>query len=104
MKWEPLADGFEVLRFWKVVPPQKEEPQIAVLRLSGQKYGELQKAPKDFINRFKVFDKQVSSMELQAEPVAAGMAIAPQLVVVIHRPSCAAFGAAGVDAALTKAA
>ena len=38
MKWETLAEGFEVLRIWKELPQKGTEPEIAILRLSEKKY------------------------------------------------------------------
>jgi hypothetical protein len=102
MDWEHVADGVEVLKFSKVVAPQDKEPEIAILRLSGERYKQLHNSPKNFVNEFKVFSKSVREMTMEPSSssldIAMGtMTAAPQLVIVIHRPTCAAYGVAAAE-------
>jgi hypothetical protein len=94
MNWEPLDTGCEALKFWKAVPPQGQEPEIAVLRLSSQKYAEMKKGPKDFVNKIRLFDRPLNSLELQPEPTGPGAKNAVPLVIVVHRPNSSAYGSA----------
>ena len=103
MKWERLAEGFEVLRTWKTPRRKAVEPEIAVLRLSRKKLEELQKSLKEFINHPQVFSKPVTSLLLftpkkkvtkKATRVAKSKAgNIPILAVIVHYPSCCGRGA-----------
>ncbi len=50
-KWEKVADGVQVLRLWKTTLGPKK-PEIAVARLSDEKYKEFQKDRKEFAERY----------------------------------------------------
>lgn len=103
MKWDHLAEGIDVLRFWRAVPPEKNQPEVAVLRLSHKRFRELQKEPKQFINGHKIFDKDVRLMNL--EPTSELYAEnSPILVVVAHQPDCRASGASVADMPVAVAA
>jgi len=80
MKWEKLAEGFEVLRVWKEVSPKANEPEIAILRLTQEKHKQLLASPKEFVNSPQVFDKPVNSLFVQ--PGGAGDAT--WFVMLIH--------------------
>jgi hypothetical protein len=80
MNWEKLAEGSEVLRVWKELPPKAKEPEIAILRLTEKKHKELLASPKEFVNKPQVFDKPVNSLFVQ--PGGAGDAT--WFVMIIH--------------------
>lgn len=92
MNWEKLAEGSEVLRVWKQLPQQETEPEVAVLRLSEEKYRELLASPKDFVNNAKIFGKPVNSMDVHTEAVGLVGDKAARLLVVVHRPNSTACG------------
>jgi len=94
MKWEKLAEGSEVLKVWRQLPPQGTEPEVAVLRLSEEKYRKLLASPKEFVNNPQVFDKPVNSMDVNTEAVGLVGDKATRLLVVVHRPNSTAMGVA----------
>ncbi len=80
MNWEKLADGHEVLKVWRQLPPQGTEPEVAILRLSDEKYRKLLASPKEFVNNPQIFDHPVNSMDVL--PEKAGKAT--HLVIIVH--------------------
>ncbi len=94
MDWEHIADGIDVVRYWKTVAPEAGESEVAILKLSIAQFSRLQQNPKAFINDNKIFDRPVASMELRGAATNV-----PQLVIVAHRPTCPAVGSAVPDLA-----
>ncbi len=59
-QWELVQDGVQVIRFWKTVGPTW--PQIAILRLSDQKFNEFRADPLAFVNKNKIFPEPVRKL------------------------------------------
>ena len=104
MNWEKLAEGHEVLRVWRQLPPQGTEPEVAILRLSEEKYRKLLASPKEFVNNPQVFDKPVNSMDVHTEAVGFVGDKATRLLVVMHRPNSTASAVAAVAGDVSVAA
>jgi hypothetical protein len=92
--WVALSKGVEVIRLWDMAKPPTTEPEIAILRLSNDKYAEYRKAPKEFVNKYKVYSKDVRDLPAPVElehkmPGGSGWIIAGD-----HWPDSGAKGAA----------
>lgn len=57
--WSKLSEGVSVAR---VARPVAQGPEFAILQLTDDAYGEFQKDPKTFVNKYKVFSKPVNSL------------------------------------------
>lgn len=92
--WKKVADGV-----WKAQVPRfpydKEEeykPEFAVIRLTSEKYEEFKKDRKEFVNKHKVFDKEVKKQDLFSEttPKKEDPDNSYWYLVVVHWPSSTA--------------
>jgi hypothetical protein len=97
--WVALDKGVDVIRLWDVAKPPTTEPEIAILRLSNDRYAEFQKAPKEFVNRYKVYSKDVRDLPacaVKEYKMAGGNG---WIIAEPHWPDsgveCAAFSPAG---------
>ena len=87
--------------------PTPEEPEIAIVRLSKEEHDALHKDPLGFVNKHKIFGKDVSSVDLPAQPDDMASRVASKtlayhkndedpdtfMVVFVHQLSCTAKGA-----------
>ncbi len=103
MNWDHLAEGIDVLRFWKAVPPQEGEAEIGVLKLSSPRLTELRNAPREFINKHKIFDKDIRSIDLEPIPQTY-IGNSSALIVLKHNPTCTCYAAIAADLTLVAAA
>jgi hypothetical protein len=55
--WLEVADGVKLARVARLTDA---EPEFAILHLSDATYHEFQKDPKAFVNKYRVFDKNVN--------------------------------------------
>lgn len=77
------------------------DPEIAILRISNQEHDDLHKDPLGFVNRNRVFGKDISRVDMQPHPSeetgarrpkasAKAEAASTWLVVIPHLPKCTA--------------
>lgn len=57
--WSKLSEGVNVAR---VARPVAQGPEFAILQLTDDTYGQFQKDPKTFVNKYKVFSKPVNTL------------------------------------------
>jgi hypothetical protein len=96
-EWKAIEPGVRVFRLWESVGPA--QPQIAVLQLSSEKYKELRKNVKAFLDSRNIFFESVrpgAKLTQMLEP--ANKYMAEWTVAIIHRESrarCASFPSEG---------
>src|SRR4051794_36085076 len=85
--------------------PTPTDPEIVVLRLSDEEHDEFHKDPLGFVNKHKIFGKDVSRVDVprhtwetssasQTKALALKKEDSPGwLVVLVHQLSCTATGA-----------
>jgi len=64
--WKKVADGVWKAKVPRFPDDKKEEfkPEFAVLRLTTARYEEFKKDRKEFLNKYKIFEKDVKKQEL----------------------------------------
>jgi hypothetical protein len=92
--WEKLANGVWEAKVPRFPYDKKEEykPEFAVIRLSPERYEEFKKDRKEFVNKHKIFDKEVKKQELFSEttPKKEDPDDSYWYLVVAHWPSSTA--------------
>jgi hypothetical protein len=92
-EWKTLKPGVQVLRLWDTIGP--EQPQIAILRLTSERYKELQKDLKAFVDSYDIFRETVRPEPRLTELLRARGEYAGEWTVsCFHRASrvhCASF-------------
>jgi hypothetical protein len=87
-EWKTLEPGLQVLRLWESIGP--DQPQIANLQLSSDKYKELRGDPKGFIDGHNIFYEKVRPGASLTEMLgAAGGYTGGWVVTCFHRESYA---------------
>ena len=56
-EWQSLEDGVQVFKMWESVGP--DQPQVAILQLTNEKYEEFKKDPKAFVDGHNIFPEKV---------------------------------------------
>jgi len=96
-EWKTIEPGVRVLRLWESVGP--DQPQVAVLQLSSEKYKELRKNVKAFLDSRNIFFESVRPGAKLTEMLRAPNKYAGEwTVAIIHRESkarCAAYPSEG---------
>jgi hypothetical protein len=92
--WEKLANGVWEAKVPRFPYDKKEEykPEFAVIRLSPERYEEFKKDRKEFVNKHKIFDKEVKKQDLfyEATPKQEDPEDSYWYLVVVHWPSSTA--------------
>ena len=92
--WEKLANGVWEAKVPRFPYDKKEEykPEFAVIRLSPERYEEFKKDRKEFVNKYKIFDKEVKKQDLfyEAKPKQEDPDDSYWYLVVAHWPSSTA--------------
>jgi hypothetical protein len=92
--WEKLANGVSEAKVPRFPYDKKEEykPEFAVIRLSPERYEEFKKDRKEFVNKHKIFDKEVKKQDLfyEATPKQEDPEDSYWYLVVVHWPSSTA--------------
>jgi hypothetical protein len=100
-EWKTLEPGVQVLRLWESLGP--DQPQIAILQLTNEKYEKLESDPKGFLDRYNIFFESVrpgASLKrmLDAPRAYQGM----WAVTCFHRESVARLASYPAEIAHTK--
>ena len=85
--WVRIDDGVRVTR---VPRPNEKDPEFAILQLSEAKYDQFQKDPREFVNKYRIFKKQVNSLLKfgeEASPKPPQGADPDQYVIIAHWPT-----------------
>lgn len=92
--WEKVADGVWEAKVPRFPYDKKEEykQEFAVIRLTPERYEEFKKDRKEFVNKHKVFDKEVKKQDLfyETTPKKEDPDNSYYYLVVVHWPSSTA--------------
>ena len=91
--WKNVADGVWAAKVPRFVDQEEEvKPEFAVLRLTAARYAEFQKDPKGFVNKHKIFAKDVRDLEAcpAARPTTEEAKVAYWYVMQSHWPGSSA--------------
>ena len=92
--WQRVANGVWEAKVPRFPYDKKEEykPEFAVIRLSPERYEEFKKDRKEFVNKYKIFDKEVKKQDLfyEAKPKQEDPDDSYWYLVVAHWPSSTA--------------
>jgi hypothetical protein len=92
--WQRVADGVWEAKIPSFPYDKKEEykPEFAVIRLTPERYEEFKKDRKEFVNKHKIFDKEVKKQDLFSEttPKKEDPDDSYWYLVVVHWPSSTA--------------
>jgi hypothetical protein len=91
--WKKIADGVWVAKVPRFSDHEEEvKPEFAVLRLTAARYAEFQKDPKGFLNKYKIFDKDVRDLEAcpAAKPKTEEPKVAYWYTMKAHWPGSSA--------------
>jgi hypothetical protein len=95
--WKTIEPGVRLFRLWVSTGP--EQPQIAILRLSSEKYRELRKNVKAFLDSRDIFFESVRPGAALTEMLKPpGKYSGEWIVAIIHRESkarCASYPSEG---------